>query len=80
MFFALSNCQAYATAEYMADSTTVGTEPIVNGVLSKGYAVPSGRRMTVARVVKAGAVTGLWTFKDLVNVPENGQVTAHLAC
>lgn len=80
VFFSLTNCQAYATAEYMADSTTVGTEAIVQGVVSKGYLVPVGRRMAVARVLKAGATTGLWTFKDLVTVSENNQVTARLAC
>ena len=80
IFFSLQNCQAYATAEYVVDSTSVGTEQIVPGVLSKGYTVPAGKRNTIARVLKAGAVNGLWTFRDVVTVPEHGPVTATLVC
>lgn len=73
-------CQDYATAEYWIDSTKVGAEPIVRTTASQGYAVPSGRRVAKARVLKTGATLGLWTFNNPVMVPANGAVTANLDC
>jgi len=78
--FALTNCQNYQTAEYVVDSTSVGTEPIVSGALSKDYTVPAGLRSTIARVTMTGAANGLWTFRDRLTVPANGTVTATLRC
>lgn len=73
-------CPGYTTAEYVVDSVSVGTEPIVVGALSKSYSVPSGQRSTIARLTKPGSTVGLWTFRDRLTVPANGQVTAHLVC
>ena len=78
--FALTNCQAYQSAEYVVDGTSVGIEQMVAGSLSKAYTVAAGRRNTIARVVKTGAINGLWTFRATVTVPEHGSVTATLVC
>jgi hypothetical protein len=75
-----AECQEYATAEYWIDATKVGTEPIVPAVVSQGYSVPSGKRLAKARVLKAGATLGLWTFNNVVTVPANAAVTAYLDC
>lgn len=75
-----ADCASYATAQYFLDSLDVGTEPIVAGALSKSYTVPAGRRSAVARLTKPGSSIGLWTFRDVVTVPVDGSVIAHLAC
>ncbi len=80
IFFALSNCQNYLTAEYVVDSTSVGVEPIVSGVLSKGYTVPSGIHSAKAVVRGLSIPQGLWTYNDRLTVPANGNVTANLKC
>jgi hypothetical protein len=80
IYFALQNCQAFVTAEYVVDSVTLGTEPIVPGALSKGYTVPVGVHSAKAVVRGPSIPKGLWTFNDRLTIPANGSVTAHPSC
>jgi hypothetical protein len=80
IFFALTNCPSFTSAEYVADSVTLGSEAIVQGVTSNGYTVPSGLRSAKALLKSPSSIIGTWTYNDRVNVPENGTVTAHPHC
>lgn len=77
--FTIQNCPPFATAEYVVDSVTLGTEQLVVGGLSKSYTVPSGKRSAKAVLRNPGQL-GTWTFNDIVTVPENGSVIAHPHC
>ena len=80
IYFALTNCPSFTTAEYVADSVTVGSETITPGVASKGYTVPSGLRSAKALLKSPSSTVGTWTYNDRVDVPPNGNVTAHPHC